>query len=668
MDFTIRLKAEGTDEVRAQADTVRDVRTELEKTQKASKVKAQVPRAIREAKEDRELDRAADKAMKALIKEGQAQERTDAKRAATAERERLKAEAATRREQATKERGQAREAAAIQRKQATEEKERAKQEAADRKAEAARVKADDRKAAQEAKAVSKREADAKKAQEREDKDLARAADRAQKAIIRDEKQAKKDAEKAEVAKIDPRSAMSAIDKAKERVSKRKEADIKQADKDKADKVDPSRKMTETGKIVNEKLYKPLMIGAALVGASLVGAMAKFAPLALGYQGMARLSMVSAQASFNMRRLFMGTNPKPLLDAIQRTGQLLDPRTFTGKALSGLLTRTADGIMASMAKAEPYVRLFFKGMLLGGLQAEGAWLKLRIAVQPLLNMLPKTAGHMLSVHAGAMLVKGSLGLLAVGAGVSMAKAAGAVLTFGRAVLVATGSMLPYVAAFVALAAAIKQAKDLYDAWDENSAKQIETRFEETGLFGEERNAVGAVGGLRGAAARAKVAAGADKPAQMPAPTPPKGAEKQAKPVGQAIGTNLGLGIVDGMKSAQAQVENGARDLVLTAEKGAKDAGEIRSPARRWRREIGRQLGAGAALGLKDSAGAMGEAAAAMVPDAPEVGGAGVARGRITIGQIGPFFGMPPGGETQVRKWVADAVDDMAERLGALAVGG
>ena len=669
MDFTIRLKAEGTDEVRAQADVVRSVRAELEKTQKASKVKAQVPRAVREAKEDRELDRAADKAMKALIKEDQARERADAKRSALAERERVKAESALRREQAAKERGQARETSALQRKQATEEKERVKREAADRKAEAARVKADERKAAQESKAVAKRESDARKAQEREDRELARAADRAQKALIRDDKAAVKAKEKAEIAKIDPRSAMSAIDKAKERASKQKEADAKGKDKARADKIDSSRTMTETQKVVNDKLYKPLMVGAAVVGASLVGAMAKFAPLALGYQGMARLSTISAQAGYNIRRMFLGVNSRPLVDGIQRTmQQLTDPRTVGGQALGGLLRRTSQGIMDMLAKLEPYARAFFKGMILGGLQAEVAWLKLRIAIQPALNLLPKAGLDMLALRSGALLVTGAFSLMGLGVGVSVVKAAGAVLTFGRAVVAATGPILPMIAAVLAWKTAFEQLIELKKQWDENSGSQIKKRFEETGLFGEERNAVGALGGLKGASARAKIATGVEKPVQMPAPTPPKGAEKQAKPVGQAIGQNLGLGIVDGMKAAQAQVENGARDLVLAGEKGAKNAGEIRSPSRKWNRQIGQMLGEGAALGLEASAGRMSEAAAAMVPDAPGVSGVGVGRGRIAIGQIGPFFGMPSGGEAQVRRWVADAVDDMAERLGALAVGG
>jgi hypothetical protein len=48
----------------------------------------------------------------------------------------------------------------------------------------------------------------------------------------------------------------------------------------------------------------------------------------------------------------------------------------------------------------------------------------------------------------------------------------------------------------------------------------------------------------------------------------------------------------------------------------------------------------------------------------VSGVGTTRGGVMIQQIGPFFGMPAGGEQQVRRWVFDAIDDAAERIAAL----
>jgi hypothetical protein len=106
-------------------------------------------------------------------------------------------------------------------------------------------------------------------------------------------------------------------------------------------------------------------------------------------------------------------------------------------------------------------------------------------------------------------------------------------------------------------------------------------------------------------------------------------------------------------------------VLAAEGGAKSAAIIQSPSKKWRKEIGQNLGEGMALGLEDSADRVDGAARATVPSAPVVSVSGATRGGVVIQQIGPFYGMPSGGEQQVRRWVLDALDDAAERVGALA---
>lgn len=386
-------------------------------------------------------------------------------------------------------------------------------------------------------------------------------------------------------------------------------------------------------------------------------------LALGPMGMARLSMISAQASFNMRRLFTGTNPKPLLDALQRTSQLIDPRTFTGKALGDLLVRSSNSFFSMLAKAEPYARLFFKGMLLGALQVEGAWLKLRLAIQPVLNQFPSGIGLMTAFEAGALAVKAAFGLMGVGIAVGAVKAAAGLLSFGQAALVATAPLLPYAAAIGAIALALNQAIELKKQWDENSATQIKNKLkEDLGLTtqAEREDAFD----RRNKSGKYYVEKPDPPPAKAAAPLP-KGAEKQAQPAGANIGKNLGLGMLAGMKDTEAKVAAGGRDLVLAAEGGAKAAAIIKSPSRKWRTEIGQNLGEGAALGLEDSADRVDEAARAIVPSAPGVSVSGATRGGIVIQSIGPFYGMPAGGEQQVRRWVFDALDDAAERVGALA---
>jgi hypothetical protein len=393
-------------------------------------------------------------------------------------------------------------------------------------------------------------------------------------------------------------------------------------------------------------------------------------LAIGYQGAARLSMISAQASFNMRRLFVGTNPKPLLDALQRTSQLIDPRTFTGKTIGDFLVRSSNSFFNMLAKAEPYARLFFKGMLYGALQVENTWLKLRIAIQPVLNMFPSGIGLMTAFSAGALAVKAAVGLMGVGIALGAAKAAGAMLSFGSAALAATGPLLLFVTAVLAWKKAWEEAIELKKAWDENSFTQITTQLKSDLGISTKEETEAAMSKRQGITTgddydrKYKLGKYAEKPPATATPMP-KGAEKQAAGAGPPIGKNLGLGIVAGMKDTQAKVEAGGRDLVLAAEGGAKSAAEIKSPSRKWRDEIGRNLGEGAALGLEDSADRIDEAARAAVPGAPTMGVSGGRRGGVVIQQIGPFHGMPEGGEQQVRRWVFDAIDDAAERLGALA---
>lgn len=634
MDFTIRVRAEGEQETRALADAVKSFRSEIAEAQKETllRVKAgEAPGASAGKLAGVPGTPAAPKAPKS---------------------EKPPVDDATRK------------AAEEEKARVAREKEAAKKEAADRKA---------------------------------------AADAKRKA---------REEERAEAEKIDPEMKKSLVDKARERVKKREEAaakkseqektkaasdaekKVKEKDKGRAEKIDPSKKMSETQKTVNDKFYKPLMIGAALVGGAIVGAMSKFAPLAIGAQGMARLSMVSAQASFNLRRLFMGTNPKPLLDAIQRTGQLLDPRTFAGDKLGGLLRRVSDVVMATLAKAEPYVRAFFKGMILGGMQAEVAFLKLRVAIQPALNLLPKGTSGMLALSAGALLVKGSLALASIGMTVATYKAlamaatfvragiaagtdlamgalrgAAGVLSMARSFAAANPAIVIGAVAIGAWVVALKQAKDLLDTWDENSLEQIKNKLSVDLGFTKAKE-----GSNDAMAKRSGITTGDDydkkyglgkyaKPSETPAPAT-KTAQGIAPASGAKVGTALADGIVAGMKAGEAKVEAGGASLALAAEKGAKAAAEIRSPSRKWKREIAGNMVAGAEAGFEAGAARLADAAGAIMPGAPGVVGAG--RSGVVIQQIGPFYGMPSGGEAQVRRWVFDAVDDAAERLAA-AVG-
>jgi actin-related protein len=606
MDFTIRLRAEGTAETRAQAEAVKAVRTELEATIATAKAAGVAPKAVFDAAKAKQK------------KENSAGSGAE-KEVANAEKKR----------------------AALEKSQAREESSREK-------------------------ATNRLIEQKKKQQEREDKEIERFASKAQKDLIKDEKDRQKKALQTQAEKIDPElKQLSVVEKAKKSAAKK-------ADEAMAARIDPSvKKISETEKAKNKlfgKIGTGLLLAGGAAGAALAGIASKLAPLALGVMGMARIQIISAQAGFNMRRLFMGTNPRPLLDALQRTSQLIDPRTFTGQTLGEFLRRSADSTFAMLAKAEPYARLFFKGLLNGALQVENMWLKLRIAIQPALNMFPAGTGLMTSFAAGALTVKAAVGLMGVGLAVGMVKAGSAMVSFGASALAATGPLLPFAVAIVAWTSAIKGAIQIAKEWDENSLSNIGEGIKNTlGITSDDeyyQNVKGVAKAVSGDDYDKKYKLG--KYAEKPVTPTPKGAEKQAATAGPPIGKNLGLGIVAGMKDTQAKVEAGGRDLVLAAEGGAKTAAEIKSPARKWRREIGRNLGEGAALGLEDSADRVEEAGRALVPSSPTAGGFVGRRGAsIVVQQIGPFYGVGADVEAEIRRIVPDVLDDMAERMGALA---
>ncbi len=643
MDFTIKLKPDGTSETNAAADSIKRVREELEKTQKVKTKIDTRPRAVREAKEDRELDRAADRAAKALFKEDRDREKAAARQAQIAEKTAARDAATIARQRSQQEKELARKSASEEkdaaRKLATEQRLAARQVAIEERKTASEQKAKERATTQRVKDDERKLAQFKKQQEREDKELERYAAKVQRDIIRDEK---------ERAKAEERAA-----------SEKTKAQAKGGGNAKSS----LSSLIAVKTVLAQQGVEALKFAAGLLKANF--------HLALGYQGAARLSMISAQASFNWRRLFMGTNPRPLLDAIQRTSQLIDPRTFTGKTLGEFITRSANGIFNFLAKAEPYVRLFFKGMLYGALQAEIAWLKLRIAIQPALNLLPDGIGLMTTFGMGALAVKGAFALMGVGVALGVGKAAIGLATFGRAALVATGPLLPLVAAVGALVLAYQQFKELQDSWDENSWTQIKTQLKsDLGLASKEETDA-AMSKRQGITTgddydkKYKLGKYAEKSTAPAAPLP-KDAAKQAAPAGANVGKQLGMGMLAGMKDTEAKVAGGGRDLVLAAEGGAKSAAVIKSPSQKWRKEIGRNLGEGAALGLEDSADRMNDAARAMVSDAPGIGAAGARGGPVVIQQIGPFYGVSASDERTMRRVAREVAEDFAEQIGALAI--
>lgn len=77
-----------------------------------------------------------------------------------------------------------------------------------------------------------------------------------------------------------------------------------------------------------------------------------------------------------------------------------------------------------------------------------------------------------------------------------------------------------------------------------------------------------------------------------------------------GYNLSAGIASGMRAGQYGVSNAAAQVVREALAAAKRAGDIHSPSRKFRDEVGAQISTGMAFGISDKAALAGKAATKM----------------------------------------------------------
>ena len=68
---------------------------------------------------------------------------------------------------------------------------------------------------------------------------------------------------------------------------------------------------------------------------------------------------------------------------------------------------------------------------------------------------------------------------------------------------------------------------------------------------------------------------------------------------SVGQNIGQGVSNGIQSMVQQVANQAANMVRSAMAAAKQAGGIQSPSKKFRDEVGKQIGAGVAFGIKQS---------------------------------------------------------------------
>jgi hypothetical protein len=407
-----------------------------------------------------------------------------------------------------------------------------------------------------------------------------------------------------------------------------------------------------------------------------------AKVAIGYQGMARLQMISYQASLQIRSLFRGVDSRPLERAYLQFTKLFSLSTTTGQALSKGLTRGFNGLFQAIEKAEPYVSAFIRGMVLGAMKVEGLWLRARIWMFPLTDALEDATGKIDGIKVAALAGMGAVGLLAAKA-TGILAFGGAALTAGKAMtllaarsaaagLAATGAVAPFLAfaaAVGAVVAAGDQLSKLIKEWDtdlvlrsigigESDADRFNKKLDEEAAARKKAgkpSLVREVDRLPGAASGAPVGV----------PKPPV---EKALADGRRAGAAMGDGIVAGLKAKEAEVAAGGAALAAAADRGVKQRAEIRSPARAFRRDA-QQMGEGTRLGLKDSEQKVQKAAEESLVPSPRAGGSSGVGGAAAVpsiqltftGDINVGAGMQ---RSEVRESFDEAMTALAQQVGVM----
>ncbi|XXX73878.1 hypothetical protein WMF30_40150 [Sorangium sp. So ce134] len=408
-----------------------------------------------------------------------------------------------------------------------------------------------------------------------------------------------------------------------------------------------------------------------------------AKVAIGYHGMARLQMMSYQASVQIRSLFRGVDSRPLERAYLQFTKLFSLSSTTGHSLSDATTRGFNALFQAIEKAEPYVSAFVRGSILGAMKLEVLWVRARIWLFPFTSALGDTLGKIDGISVAAYAGMAAVGLLAAKA-TGVLSLGGAALTAGKAMtflaargaaagLVATTAAAPWLAFAAAIGAVVAAGYNfvkLVDEWDtdlvlrslgirgESDADRMNRQFDEE------------------AAARAKAGKQSrvqhvDQLPTAAAPKLPNAPTDAARRDGWKLGAAMGDGLIGGFKSKEAFIEAAGAAGVAAAQRGAQKKAEIHSPSRLFRREVGRQMGEGARLGLKDSEPKVQKAAEESLVPSPRAAhggapgaGTGAPAGlvlQVTTGDIIVGAGMQ---RSEVRESLDEALVQMAQRVGVM----
>lgn len=360
------------------------------------------------------------------------------------------------------------------------------------------------------------------------------------------------------------------------------------------------------------LLKSAGVGKAAMSAVGAAGGLELTKLALGFKGMAQLSAISARTGMQVRQLFSGVDPSPVVRAADRFTQLFNKATATGAAISGLFTRAFNSLFGGIEKAEPLFFAFAEGMVGAALQIEIAYYKARLALMPLTDAIGDAIGPMIDIDSAAAAGGLALGGLAIYAGIAAA---------------------PFIPLAAAIAAAAKALQLLNEQWTKlqsevSGSGGFAAAFKDMSQHFEGHDSSDEIG------KRARAAYEASETQRGPAagvkPPVPAGAAPEAGAAGQPTGKAYADGIAQGVGAGLPGVDAAGKKIVTTLDASTRAAGQIQSPSKLAAR-TGREFPAGTAKGIDDGAGMVADAAARSM--VPRMDGAGA--GASSMASEGPM---------------------------------
>jgi len=204
--------------------------------------------------------------------------------------------------------------------------------------------------------------------------------------------------------------------------------------------------------------------------------------AINARKMLDLNVIVAKTKERLQGLAAGINLEPLAKVFGEIAEVLDTSTVSGAALKEVFTTIGNGIVAGFAAAGPFLKGFFKGLVITALEIEVAYYKVKIALKSAFGS-PSFLKDIDGMQTGILAAKIAVGALA------------ASLIIAGAVVAAVGLTIafPFILAGAAIGALVFIGKKVYDFFKETDFGKLGTDIID-----------GLVGGIKSGFGRVKTA--------------------------------------------------------------------------------------------------------------------------------------------------------------------